>query len=107
VRPTSVEPVKAILSDIGMLDQRRAGSPSPVTMLTTPAGSRPFGNLAKGDGGERRDTSAGSGTTYAAARAGAIFQASISHGSSGDDLAADAHGLMPGKFDVRDLGQPA
>ena len=39
VRPTSVEPVKAILSTPGCLTSAAPVAPSPVTMLTTPGGS--------------------------------------------------------------------
>ncbi len=38
--PTSVEPVKATLFDVGVMRERaRPSSPAPVTMLTTPGGS--------------------------------------------------------------------
>ena len=41
-RPTSVEPVKAILSRSGCLTSASPVEPSPVTMLTTPGGQRNF-----------------------------------------------------------------
>ena len=78
--PTSVEPVNAILSTL-VLDERGAGLPSPVTMLTTPGGSSAWRTTSQKRSAVSGVVSAGFRTTVLpAASAGAIFHASISSG---------------------------
>ncbi len=80
-RPTSVEPVKAILSTSGCLTSISPVAPSPVTTLTTPLGSPAISQMSA-------KSSADSGVNLAGLRmlvlpsaiAGAIFQAAISSG---------------------------
>ena len=81
MRPTSVEPVKAILSTSGWSTSAAPVAPSPVTMLTTPGG-RPTSWQSSAKASAVSDVySAGFSTTVLpAASAGAIFQASISSG---------------------------
>ena len=79
--PTSVEPVKAILSTPGCLTRAAPARPSPVTMLTTPGGSSAWRQMSAKKSAVSGVVSAGFSTTvFPAASAGAIFQASISSG---------------------------
>jgi hypothetical protein len=79
--PTSVEPVKAILSTSSCLTSAAPVRPSPVTMLTTPGGSSAWRSMSAKRSAESGVVSAGLSTTVLpAASAGAIFQASISSG---------------------------
>ena len=78
--PTSVDPVKATLSTPPLTISAPA-RPSPVTMLTTPGGSSAWRTTSQKSSAVRGVVSAGFSTTvFPAARAGAIFQASISSG---------------------------
>src|SRR5205814_972705 len=78
--PTSVEPVKAILST-SALTSAAPVAPSPVTMLTTPGGSSAWRSTSQKSSADSGVVSAGFSTTvFPAASAGAIFQASISSG---------------------------
>ena len=78
--PTSVEPVKAILST-SLLTSAAPARPSPVTMFTTPGGSSAWRSTSQKSSAESGVVSAGLSTTvFPAASAGAIFQASISSG---------------------------
>ena len=80
-RPTSVEPVKAILSMPGCLTISSPVVPSPVTMLTTPGGRPAISQISANRSAVSGVNSAGFSTTVLpSAIAGAIFQASISSG---------------------------
>ena len=79
--PTSVEPVKAILSTSGCLTISAPARPSPVTMLTTPAGNSAWRRTSAKSRAVSGVVSAGLSTTvFPAASAGAIFQESMSNG---------------------------
>ena len=79
--PTSVEPVKAILSTSSCLTSAAPARPSPVTMLTTPGGSSAWRQTSAKKSAVSGVVSAGFSTTvFPAASAGAIFHASISSG---------------------------
>jgi hypothetical protein len=79
--PTSVEPVKAILSTSGCWTSSAPALPSPVTMLTTPAGSSAWRSTSAKRSAVRGVDSAGLSTTVLpAASAGAIFQESMRSG---------------------------
>ena len=79
--PTSVEPVKAILSTPSCSTSAAPVRPSPVTMLTTPAGSSAWRSTSQNSSAVSGVVSAGLSTTVLpAASAGAIFHASISSG---------------------------
>ena len=79
--PTSVEPVNAILSTSGCSTSAAPVRPSPVTMLTTPAGSSAWRSTSQNSSAVSGVVSAGFSTTVLpAASAGAIFHASISSG---------------------------
>jgi hypothetical protein len=81
MRPTSVEPVKASLSMPGWLTMASPTRPSPVTMLTTPAGTPACWQISANSSAVSEVNSAGLKTmVLPAARAGAIFHASISSG---------------------------
>ena len=81
MRPTSVEPVKAILSTPGCWTMSSPTAPSPVTMFTTPGGRPTSWQSSAKYSAERGVYSAGFKTTVLpAASAGAIFQASIRRG---------------------------
>src|SRR5260370_29176383 len=80
-RPTSVDPVNAILATYGCLTSAAAVEPSPVTMLTTPAGKPASRQTSAKASAVSGVNSAGFKTTvFPVASAGAIFHASISHG---------------------------
>ena len=79
--PTSVEPVKATLSTSGCETSAAPVDPSPVTMLTTPAGSSAWRRTSQNSSAVSGVVSAGLSTTvFPAASAGATFHASISSG---------------------------
>jgi hypothetical protein len=80
-RPTSVDPVNAILSTPGCSTSIEPTLPSPVTMFTTPGG-RPAAVHSSAKARAVMDVnSAGFRTTVLPmASAGAIFQESISRG---------------------------
>jgi hypothetical protein len=81
ILPTSVEPVKAILAASGWLTTAAPVSPAPVTMLTTPGGSPASSRIVANFSAVMEVVSAGLRTTVLpVARAGAIFQASMSSG---------------------------
>ncbi len=81
VLPTTVEPVKATLSTSGCLTRARPISPGPVTMLTTPGGSSAWRQTSAKRRADSGVEEAGLRTTVLpAARAGAIFHASINSG---------------------------
>ena len=107
-RPTSVEPVKAILST-SAATRAAPVSPSPVTMFTTPAGKPISWQISAKASAVRGVYSAGFSTTVLpAARAGAIFQASISSGKfQGMIWPQTPIGRCPGKALSRSSAQPA
>ena len=81
IRPTSVEPVNAILSISLCLTISAPVLPSPVTMLTTPLGNPACWQISANNIAVKLVYSAGFKTTvFPAASAGAIFHASISNG---------------------------
>ncbi len=96
-RPTSVEPVKATLSTSGWATSARPVSPAPVTMLTTPAGRSACWQISAKSSAVSGVVSAGLRTTVLPhARAGAIFQASISSGKfHGMTCPATPSGCVP------------
>ena len=80
-RPTTVEPVKAILSTPGWSTSAAPVSPSPVTTLTTPGGMPASSASSPSRSAVSGVCSAGLSTTvHPAASAGATFQAAISSG---------------------------
>ena len=80
-RPMSVEPVKAILSTPGWRTRVIPTSPGPGTMLTTPGGRSAWRQTSANRRAVSGVVEAGLRTTVLpAARAGAIFQASMSSG---------------------------
>ena len=80
-RPTAVEPVKATLSMSGWRTSAMPISPGPVTMLTTPGGSSACAQTSAKRSAVSGVELAGFRTTVLpAARAGAIFQASMRSG---------------------------
>ena len=80
-RPTSVEPVKAILSTSGCATSSAPVRPSPVTTFTTPGGSPVSRHTSAKSRAVSGVNSAGFSTTvFPVASAGAIFHASISSG---------------------------
>ena len=79
--PTSVEPVNAILSIPGWLTMSAPVDPSPVKILTTPAGSSAcWHTSAKSKAVSGVDSAGFKTTVFPAARAGATFQANMSKG---------------------------
>ena len=79
--PTSVEPVKAILSTSSLSTSAAPVRPSPVTMLTTPAGSSAWRSTSQKRSAVSGVVSAGLSTTVLPqASAGATFQASMRSG---------------------------
>jgi len=108
VRPTSVEPVKAILSTSAATSAAPV-APSPVTMLTTPAGRPISAQIPAKARAESGVCSAGFSTTVLpAASAGAIFQASISSGKfHGMIWPQTPAGRWPGNSVSTSSAQPA
>ncbi len=81
LRPTSVEPVNAILSTSGCLTSAAPVSPSPVTTLSTPAGKPTVCAISANSSAVSGVNSAGFKTTVLPmARAGATFHDSINSG---------------------------
>jgi hypothetical protein len=81
MRPTSVEPVNAILSTSGWATRAAPVRPSPVTTFKTPAGSPASRESSAKRSAVRGVNSAGFRTTvFPVASAGATFHASISMG---------------------------
>ena len=79
--PTSVEPVKAILSTPSCFTSSAPARPSPVTMLTTPGGSSACRRTSQKRSAVSGVDSAGLRTTVLpAASAGAIFHESMRSG---------------------------
>ena len=108
-RPTSVEPVKAILSTPACATSAAPVAPSPVTMLTTPGGSPVSTQIAAKASAVKGVNSAGFNTTVLpAASAGAIFQASMSSGKfHGMICPHTPTGLVPGNSLSISDAQPA
>ena len=80
-RPTSVEPVKAILSTSGCTTSAAPVLPSPVTMFTTPGGKPTSLHSSANASAVSGVNSAGFSTTvFPAASAGAIFHATMRSG---------------------------
>ncbi len=80
-RPTSVDPVKAILSTSGWATRASPARPSPVMMLTTPAGSPASVHSSAKRSAVSEVNSAGLSTTvFPIANAGATFHASMRSG---------------------------
>ena len=107
--PTSVEPVKAILSISGWSTMAAPVSPMPVTMLTTPGGRPAFSTIPAKSSAVSEVNSAGLSTTVLpAAMAGAIFQASIRSGKfHGMICPQTPYGTCPGNSRARCWAQPA
>ena len=80
-RPTTVEPVKAILSTSGWSTSAAPVSPSPVITFSTPSGRPASSASSPSRSAVKGVCSAGFSTiVQPAARAGATFQAAISRG---------------------------
>ncbi len=109
VRPTSVEPVKATLSIPAWATIAAPVSPSPVTILTTPGGRPVSMQISAKARAVSGVYSAGFSTTLLpAARAGAIFQASISSGKfHGMICPQTPTGFVPGNSLSASVAQPA
>ena len=109
MRPTSVEPVKAILSTCGCSTSAAPVAPSPVTMLTTPGGRPASRQISAKASAVKGVNSAGFSTTVLpAASAGAIFQASISSGKfHGMIWPQTPTGWWPGNSSAISSAQPA
>ena len=81
ILPTSVEPVKATLSTSGWAASAAPGTPSPVTMLSTPGGKPASMTSSPSRSALSGVCSAGFSTmVQPAASAGAIFHTAISSG---------------------------
>ena len=108
-RPTSVEPVKAILSTPACATSAAPVAPSPVTILTTPGGSPVSTQIAAKASAVSGVNSAGFNTTVLpAASAGAIFHANIRSGKfHGMICPHTPTGLVPGNSLSISEAQPA
>ena len=108
-RPTSVDPVKAILSTPGCATSAAPVRPSPVMMLTTPAGSPASTHSSANSSAVSEVNSAGLSTTvFPIAMAGAIFQASMSIGKfQGMICPATPTGSIPGSSRSISCAHPA
>ncbi len=95
--PTPVEPVKATLSMPGWPTRVSPVAPAPVMMLTTPGGRSACWQISAKSSAVSGVVSAGLRTTVLPqARAGAIFQASISSGKfHGMTWPATPSGVLP------------
>ena len=81
MRPTSVDPVKAIFCTSGCSTRNFPVVPSPVTTLNTPGGSAAACAISAKHSAVNGVNSAGFRiTVFPAARAGATFHATISSG---------------------------
>ena len=108
-RPTSVEPVKAILSTSGCATSASPVRPSPVMTLTTPAG-RPISSQssAKRSAVSEVNSAGLSTTVFPIASAGAIFQASIRSGKfQGMIWPITPTGTRPGSSRAMSCAHPA
>jgi len=107
-RPTSVDPVKAILSTSASTSAAPA-APSPVTILTTPFGRPTSAQISAKARAVSGVCSAGFRTTVLpAASAGAIFQASIRSGKfHGMIWPQTPTGPAPGNSSASISAQPA
>ena len=108
-RPTSVDPVNAILSTSGWATSASPARPSPVMMLTTPAGSPISSQSSAKRSAVSEVNSAGLSTTvFPMAIAGAIFHASISSGKfHGMIWPITPTGTRPGSSRSMSWAQPA
>jgi hypothetical protein len=108
-RPTSVDPVKAILSTSGWATRASPVRPSPVTMFTTPGGSPDSSQSWAKRSAVSEVNSAGLSTTvFPIARAGAIFQASMRSGKfHGMIWPTTPTGSRPGSSRSMSWAQPA
>ena len=88
-RPTSVEPVKAVLSTIGLAaSSSPTVPPGPATMLTTPGGRSASWKISPSIRAVTEVNEAGLSTELLpAARAGPIFHEAMMNGKF--------HGMMP------------
>jgi hypothetical protein len=104
-----VDPVKAILSTSEFFTRASPVEPSPVTMLTTPAGSPISMQISAKASPVRGVNSAGFSTTvFPAASAGAIFHASISKGKfQGMICPITPQAVYPGNSDGSNCAHPA
>ena len=108
-RPTSVEPVNAILSTSGWATRASPVRPSPVTMFTTPGG-RPssWHSSAKRSAVSDVNSAGLSTTVFPIANAGAIFQASMRRGKfHGMICPITPTGSRPGSSRAMSWAQPA
>ena len=108
-RPTSVDPVKAILSTSGWATSSLPVSPSPVTTLSTPGGSPASAAISANRSAVSGVNSAGFNTTvFPAASAGATFHATMSSGKfHGMIWPTTPTGPYPGNSASRSCAQPA
>ncbi len=101
ILPTAVEPVKATLLTSGWRTSSMPISPGPVMMFTTPGGRSAWRTTSANRYAVSGVVEAGLRTTvFPAARAGAIFQASISSGKFHGMICAATpsdRGSRPGK----------
>ncbi len=109
IRPTSVEPVKAILSTSGCSTSAAPVRPSPVTTLSTPGGSPAARTTSAKRSAVSEVNSAGLSTTvFPIASAGATFHASISRGKfQGMICPTTPTPTCPGSSDSMSCAQPA
>ena len=109
LRPTAVEPVKAILSMPECATSAAPVAPSPVTMFSTPFGN-PASRLSSANNSAVSGVySAGFSTmVLPAASAGATFHASISSGKfHGITAPQTPSGAMSGSSEGRSCASPA
>ncbi len=108
-RPTSVDPVNAILSTSGCATSASPVRPSPVRTLSTPGGSPASAlNSAKSRALSGVNSAGLSTTVFPAARAGATFQASIRSGKfHGMIWPATPTGPIPGSSRSSSCAHPA
>ncbi len=98
--PTSVEPVKAILSMSGWRTSAAPVAPAPVMMFTTPSGSSASWQISASSSAVSGVVSAGLRTAVLPqASAGASFQAAISSGKF--------HGTIWPTTPIGSAGRPA
>jgi hypothetical protein len=104
-RPTSVDPVNAILSTPACATSAAPVRPSPVRMFTTPSGSPASRQISPNRSAVSEVNSAGLSTTvFPIASAGAIFHASMRRGKfHGMIWPTTPTGTAPGKFAFHQL----
>ena len=109
IRPTSVEPVKAILSTSGWFTRAAPVRPSPVMMFTTPGGRPASRQISPNSSAVSGVYSAGLSTSvFPIASAGAIFHESMSSGKfQGMIWPTTPTGPYPGNSASRSCAQPA